>query len=260
MSQEKLQGFVEKKVPGLFYILITFAMIEFGILMICLLLSGNQDVIRVYNTANTLVYEDKYDTTALNEFKTVSGIKNFKDEGFVVTRTVIEDKFPTRSWIALSVCVPIVLILFVVFIVRVFEDVFRPKKKNQSTTEKSQPTSDFDETRFEKLFSTLSRLNIYALGAMIILVGFLYWMIPDLLIYLGKISYQTISELKWIIICLVIFGSIYLVFRTFLSYKTKTEIIRQQSEIQKNRDRLTIENKSKGQLLENKHADNTGTD
>ncbi|MFH2057741.1 MAG: hypothetical protein ABIJ59_02435 [Pseudomonadota bacterium] len=255
MSEGTFQSFVEKKIPGLFFILMAFAIIEFGILMVCLLLSGNQDVVRVYNPANTLVYEDKYDTTALSKFETVSGITNFKDEGYIVTRTVIKGKFPTRSWIALSVCVPIVLILFVVFIVRVFEDVFLPKKEKQSDMEKSQPTSDFDETRFEKLFSTLSRLNIYALGVTAISIGFLYWMIPDLIVYLGKISYQTISELKWVIMCMVIFGSIYLIFRTFLSYKTKIEIVRQQSEIQKNRDRLTIENKSKGHLLENKQAD-----
>jgi len=256
MSEIKLQNLVEKKVPGLFFIILTFAMIEFGILVICLLLSGSQDVIRVYNTANTLVYEDNYDTNALNQFKTISGIKNFKEEGYVVTRAVFENKFPTRSWIALSVCVPIGLILFIVFIVRVFEDVFRPKRKKNSTMENSQATSNFGETRFEKLFSTLSGLNIYALGATIILVGFFYWMIPDLILYLGKISYQTVSELKWIILCVVIFGSVYMIIRIFLSYKIKTEIIRQQSEIQKNRDRLAIESKSTKQLIENKSADN----
>ncbi len=253
MSEKKLQNFVEKKVPGLFFILLTFAMIEFGILMVCILLSGNHDVVRVYNNANALVYEDNYNTNALNEFKIVSGIKNFKEEGYVVTRAVIKEKFPTRSWIALSVCVPIVLILFVTFIVKVFDDVFRTRKKKQPSTEASQLTSDFSETRFEKLFSTLSRLNIYALGATVVLAGFLYWMVPDLLLYLGKTSYQTISELKWIFLCVVIFISIYFIIRVFLSYKIKTEIIRQQSEIQKNRDRLAIENKSHGQLLENKH-------
>jgi hypothetical protein len=77
-------------------------------------------------------------------------------------------------------------------------------------------------------------------------------MIPDLLLFLGKISYQTISELKWVILCVVLFGGIYLILKTYLSYKTKTEIIRQQCEIQKNRDRLVIEARREKKLLEEK--------
>ena len=77
-------------------------------------------------------------------------------------------------------------------------------------------------------------------------------MVPDLLIYLGKISYQTISELKWVILSVVVFGGVYMILKVFLSYKTKNEIIKQQAEIQKNRDRLAIDAKLEKKLLENR--------
>ncbi|MCP4348998.1 MAG: hypothetical protein GY795_26255 [Desulfobacterales bacterium] len=249
MSEQKLRSMVEKKVPGLFFIIVVFAMIEFGILMICLVSSGNQNMIKVYNPEKTIVYEDFNNMSALTEFKNMSGIRNFKDEGFVVTHEVIDKKFPTRSWIALSVCVPMVLIMFIAFIVRVFEDVFRAKRRKMAKIEKSRQGPDFEETRFEKLFTTLGRLNVYSLGATIIVVSFLFWMVPDLLIYLGKISYQTLSELKWIVLSLAIFGGVYMIIRAFLSYKTRTQIIIQQSEIQMNRDRLAIECKLETKLL-----------
>ncbi|MCP3871588.1 MAG: hypothetical protein GY699_00315 [Desulfobacteraceae bacterium] len=256
MNEQKLQNLVEKKVPGLFYIIAIFAMIEFGILMICLASSGNQDIVKVYNPEKTVVYEDFYNTAALIEFKDIYGIKNFKDEGFVVTHEVVDKKFPTRSWIALSVCVPMVLILFIVFIVRVFEDVFKAKRRKTKKAETSQRNPNFEETRFERLFLTLGRLNVYSLGATIIVISFFLWMVPDLLMYLAKISYETLSELKWIVLCLLILVGVYLIIRTFLSYKTRTQIIKQQFEIQKNRDRLAIEAKLETKLLKDRQEGN----
>ena len=254
MSENKLLEMVEKHVPGLFMIIFIFAMLEFGILMICVGYSGNQHILRIYNSANDLVYEDVYNENHINEFKNIYGIENFKEEGFVLTRVAIDNKFPTRAWIALSICVPLVLILFVVFIVKVFAEVFHSKKeKDDDENNKEKLNSDFEETRFEKLFSTLGRLNIYSLGSTVILIVFLYWMVPDLLVYLGKVSYQTISELKWVILGAVLFGGAYMLLKTFLSYKTKNEIIKQQADIQKNRDRLVIEAKiEKKLLLENR--------
>lgn len=251
MSEKKLRELVENHVPGLFLILSIFALIEFGILLVCMAYSSNQDTVKIYNQQNDLIYEDTYNMSYITEFKKIYGIENFKEEGFVVTRIGLETKFPTRAWIALSVCVPLVLILFVVFIVKVFADIFHSSGENNAENKNNEQTSDFEETKFEKLFSTLGRLNIYSLGSTVILIAFLYWMVPDLLVYLGKISYQTLSELKWIILVLVLFGGTYMVIKAFLSYKTKNEIIKQQAEIQKNRDRLVLEAKIEKKLLEN---------
>jgi hypothetical protein len=130
VSEEKLIEIVEKHVPGLFLIIFTFAMIELGILMVCVGYSGNQHVLRIYNSSNNLVYEDVYNENHISEFKNIYGIENFKEEGFVLTRVAIDNKFPTRTWIALSICVPLVVFLFVVFIVKVFADVFHSKKED----------------------------------------------------------------------------------------------------------------------------------
>lgn len=258
MSDKKLRAIVEKNVPGLFSIIFIFALIEFGILIVCIILSSNQDIVKVYNSNNELVYENVDDIIDLKEFKRVYGIKNFKNEGFVVSRIRIDNEFPTRAWIALSICVPLVLIFFVVFVVKVFADVFHPKRNDEQPIKTDDPNSDFEEnkfeqeTKFEKLFTTLGRLNIYSLGSTIILIAFLYWMVPDLLIFLGKISYKTLSELKWIILGVVLLGGIFFIFKAYLSYKTKNEILKQQADIQKNRDKLAIEAKTAKNLLEDK--------
>jgi len=252
MSEKKLREILEDHVPGFSLIILTFAMIEFGILLVCVLSSANQDVIKIYNSTNEIVYEDDYNSNSITEFKNLYGITNFKEEGFVVIRQGIDNKFPTRAWIALSICVPLVLILFVAFIVKVFADIFHSKKESGEIHNKSGQNSDFEETKFEKLFSTLGRLNIYSLGSTVILIVFLYWMVPDLLIYIGKISYKTISELKWVIFGVVFLGGSYMIIKAILSFKTKNEIIKQQAEIQKNRDKLAIEAKLEKKLLKEK--------
>ncbi len=251
MSNKKLRELVENHVPGFSLIIYVFAIIEFAILIICVLFSSNQDVIKIYNPNNEIVYENTYNLSHITEFKKVYGIDNFKEEGFTLTRVEKENKFPTRAWIALSICTPLALTLFMVFIVRVFEDVFHSKKEEE-TDQRDGQTSDFEETRFEKLFSTLGRLNIYSLGCTAILIGFLFWMVPDLLLYVGKISYQTLFELKWVLLGLVVSGGTYLILKMILSHRTKNEIIRQQADIQKNRDRLAIEAKFERDLLEEK--------
>ena len=250
MSDEKLREIVEKHAPGLFLIISVFAIIEFGILMGCVVYSANQDVVKIYNANNDVVYEDVYNMSYITEFKNIYGIENFKEEGFIVTRIKIDNKFPTRAWIALSICVPLVLILFVAFIVKVFADVFHLKKDDDEGSKKGKKNHDFEETKFEKLFSTLGRLNIYSLGSTVIIIVFFYWMVPDLLISLGKISYQTISELKWVILGVVLTGGAYMILKTFLSYKTNKEMIKQQAKIQNNRDRLAIEAKLEKKLLD----------
>ncbi|MBG0779271.1 MAG: hypothetical protein H0S81_05030 [Desulfotignum balticum] len=255
MSEQKLRKLVEKRIPGLVYIITVFAMIEFGILVACMVTAANQTRVTVYDASQTLVYEDIYNADALAEFRRVSGIENFKDEGFTVARTLVEKPFPTRTWIALSICVPLLLILFVAFVVRVFEDVFLFRKKAPDKSSSDDRKFDFEETRFEKLFSTLGRLNIYSLGATVIIAAFLFWMVPDLLITIGKISYQTISQLKWVLLSLILVGGIYVIVQAILSHKTKITIIEQQSEIQKNRDRLTIEARLETRLLKDKGGD-----
>lgn len=253
MSARKLFDMFENKVPGLSLMIYAFAIIDFAILIICVLYSADQDLVRITNRNNEVVYEADYNLDHIAEFKQIYGIEDFQKEGFVVSRVEIDNQFPTRAWIALSICVPMVIILFVVFLVKIFQEVFHSKKEDPDGTEAAgMPRSDFEETKFEKVFSTLGRLNIYSLGGTVILIVFLYWMIPDFLIYLGKISYQTIKELKWVILGVVSFGGIYLLVSLYLTYQTKKEMIRQQAEIQKHRDRLVIEAKSEKKLLEDR--------
>jgi|GEM_PF-1221822 len=264
MSEEKLRKLIDNRVPGLVLILVIFGIIEFGILIVCIAFSANQDIVRIYNAENQMVYENEYNITHIREFKRACGISNFKDAGFTVTRLKQENKFPTRAWIALSICIPLIVVLFTAFIIKVFEDIFHsPRKKDNQEDIKNkeneeaasgepggETVSDFEETKFEKLFSTLGRLNIYSLAATVLLIALLLWMVPDLLVYVGKISYETISELKWVILGIILLGGIFGIVKTILAHKTQNEIIRQQAEIQKNRDRLAMEAKLELSLME----------
>jgi hypothetical protein len=80
-------------------------------------------------------------------------------------------------------------------------------------------------------------------------------MVPDLLVYIGRISFQTLAQLKWVLLGLVLVGGIYAIVRAVLAYKTKIAIIEQQSDIQKNRDRLAIEARLETRLLEDRQGE-----
>jgi hypothetical protein len=251
MNQQKLHRKLEKRVPGLISIITVFAVVELAILLICIAYSANQDIIKIYDSDHTLIYEDNYNAGQITEFKKLYGISDFKAEGFTLARVGVDNQFPTRAWIALSICIPLFLILFVVFVVNVFTDIFDHKKESPPAEPAAKDPFTFEETRFEKLFSTLGRLNIYALGGTVILIAFLYWMIPDMILFLGKVSYKTVLELKWVLVVIAVFLGVYLIVKTILSHRTQAIIIQQQAEIQKNRDKLLITAKMDRHLLEN---------
>lgn len=253
MTEERLRRVVEGRVPGLFYLIAIFSLIEFGILVLCGALSIDQNHVKIFDPKEEVIYEGIYNPKNISEFKNMYGIENFKAEGYAVVYSKVEKKFPTRTWASLSVCVPLVLIFFVVFLIRIFEDVFG-KKKSKVGREENQKSGDevFEETRFEKLFSTLGRLNIYSLGAVVLLSAIFFWVVPDLLVAVGQISFKTIIELKWVLLAVVLLGGVYLILRSVFAYKTRKEMIRQQADIQKHRDRLTMASSLEKKFLEDK--------
>ncbi|WP_289020525.1 hypothetical protein [uncultured Desulfobacter sp.] len=256
MSEERLKKIIEGRIPGLLYIILIFVLVELGILVACLYLGSDQEMVTIYSPEKKIIYEGSYNQIRTTEFKNLYGIKDYKQEGYEIIRKTINKQFPTRTWIGLSICVPLVPIFFIVFLIRTFEDVFDTKKSKEEddTKEKKQPDENknkiFEETRFEKLFSSLGRLNIYSLGAIVMLAAFFFWMVPDLLIGVGRISVQTILQLKWIILAIVVVGGIILILRTIFAYKTRKEIIQQQTEIQKYRDQLAMHSSLEIKLLE----------
>ena len=254
MSEERLKKIIEGRIPGLFYIISIFALIEIGILAVCMWLGANQEWVTIYNPEKEIIYEGVYNQIRTTEFKSIYGIENYREEGYEIIRKTIEKPFPTRTWIALSVCVPLVPIFFIVFLIRAFEDVFGTKKSKEEDGAMEEEHSDenkiFEESRFEKLFSSIGRLSIYSLGAIVMLAAFFFWMVPDLLIAVGRISVHTILQLKWIILAIILVGGIILILRTIFAYNTRKEIIRQQAEIQKYRDQLAMSSSLERKLLE----------
>ena len=253
IKENNFREFVDNYVPGRFTIVMILAVIEIVIFLSCVVVSHDKDIMKITNKDNEIVYERSYDAPNILEFKRLYGIRSFNKEGYTVKRYAMVIEFPARAWIALSICVPMALVMFIVFVVKVFADVDHLNFKNQGRRRNKKSTSGFEDTHFEKLFSTLERMNIYTLGFTILMVVFLYWVIPDLLIYVSKVSFQTISDLKWVVFGLVILAVVFLIFTIYFSHKTKTEFIRQQAEIQKNRDLLAIENLNPdAKLLEDK--------
>ncbi|MGM0653995.1 MAG: hypothetical protein ACQETR_01520 [Thermodesulfobacteriota bacterium] len=110
--------------------------------------------------------------------KACTALKNYREKGYEIIRKTINNPFPTRTWIALSVCVPLVPIFFIVFLIPAFEGLFGIKK------------SKWEPSLCLRLF---------------------FWMVPDLLIAVGRISVHTILQLKWIIPAIVVVGGIILI-------------------------------------------------
>ena len=54
----------------------------------------------------------------------------------------------------------------------------------------------------------ISRLNIFTIGFLVLLAVFTYWVVPNLILYIGQVGMDTIMRYKWffLAVALIILG------------------------------------------------------
>jgi hypothetical protein len=91
-----------------------------------------------------------------------------------------------------------------------------------------------------KLFlSRISRFNIFTIGFLIFLAVFAYWVIPNLITFLGKTGIETLSQYKlFFISCLIFLGLV--VWVIYLRYRLAVKSIESRTDIEKQRIQLEM--------------------
>ena len=247
------------------YILIGF--IEAVILIFCWVASWDQSYVAVINPQGKTIYE-AYFYTSGSQIRKAKEIININREtnrspgneatpnasatdnsdGYTMINKEIRHEFPVRAWVAASISVPIALILLGAFIVRVYQELLFDEAK-QALAKRQQHESgfgDFDENLLDNATKRISSLNIFLLGGIIFLVAVLFWLIPDLLIKLSQISMDLMAQHSWIVISVVSVIVVLIIMRSIMRHRMNMEIIRQQADIQKKRDELSMQLKMEG--------------
>ena len=150
----------------------------------------------------------------------------------IVTR---DCPFPFRAWFVAAVGIPVGAMLLFAFFVRTYQSLFYKEEKMPHDPDLKEKEYEY---RFEKIIAAISRFNIFAIGFLIFLAVFLYWVIPDLIVYLGRVGTETMTRYKWIFLSAAVIFLGLIVWMIYLRYLLAKKTIDSHMEIKKYRMQL----------------------
>ena len=233
-------------------IAVVLFLVELEIFALAAMKSGHKSRLQVIDAQGNVVHET--DGTNLSQFNKYYFEKTFGPlDQYQFRLTSREIPFPFRAWFAAAVGIPVGAILLFGFAVRAFQALFLGEELKPDTADHSQTLY---ESRFEKIVAVISRFNIFTIGFLIFLAVFCYWVIPNLILYTGKLGVETLTRYKWVFLIAgtVVLGLIMWII--YLKYLLAKKSIDSQVEIEKHRLQLEFQSANQDPLrLEYHHKD-----
>jgi hypothetical protein len=232
MSDQHTITSVIREHKTLFIILfVGLLLIELEIFALAAVKSGRKSRLQVLDRNGNVIHET--DGRQLSQFDKYYFEKTFGPfENYTVRLQSREVAFPFRAWFVAAVGIPLGVMLLFGFIVKAYVALFH----GQQTIDPASPEASSNPAyRLEGILERVSRLNIFLIGFLILTVVLLYWIVPNLLVYLGETGAALIGRYKWILMGLVaLFVGVGL-WIIYLRYLLAKKSIEGQTEIEKYR-------------------------
>jgi len=111
------------------------------------------------------------------------------------------------------------------------------------------------ETKLESILNRIGRMNIFNIGFLVFIGVISYWIIPNMLTYIGHIGIDFFIQYKWIFIALLVISFGVGLWIVYLRYLLAKKSIESQTEIQKHRLSLDYHSQSGLPLLLEERSD-----
>jgi len=231
----------------LFLILAVIALlVEVEIFAVAVMKSGRSSLLQVRDNSGAVIHEsDGNNLSSFDKYyfeQTFGPLENYEVQ--LVTRT---RPFPFRAWLAAAVGLPVGAILLFAFIVKAYMSIFYP---DHSSAPAAAPPADGPPEsgqvppepmgRWERILARTSRFNVFILGFIIVLAAFLYWVVPNMLAYLGRVGLDTVVNYKWLFLGLGGVLSALVAWVIFLRYKLASQSIQAQADLDRYRLQLEL--------------------
>jgi len=229
MSDKGWSAFIKEYKIVLLVVIVGFFLIEIQILVMSYMDSGRQSWIKVVDDRGQIIYEIKGSTlTNFNKYyfeNTFGPLDKYQVKLF--TKDI---PFPFRAWLSAAVGIPVGLILLLAFVLKATKTFLQGKEKDADLLDEKEENP---KGRSRKLLFSVSRLNIFIIGFLLISAVLLYWIIPNMLTFLAKVGIETFEHYQTFF--MVIIGVLLLLFAWFMymRYLLARKSIEAQTEIRK---------------------------
>ncbi|MFW6332828.1 MAG: hypothetical protein ACOC23_05955 [Thermodesulfobacteriota bacterium] len=173
-------------------------LLELEIFAIAAMKSGRKSYLQVLDKQGNVIHET--DGKSLSDFNKYYFEKTFGPlEDYQKRLEVKEIPFPFRAWFTAAIGIPIGVILLFAFVVKAYVSLFYgDEDKTGPPAGKSKMDHHLGE--FEKIVHTVNSFNIFTIGFLILLGVFMYWVLPNMVAYIGRVSVDTLVRFKWVVI------------------------------------------------------------
>jgi len=238
---QNITSFMRENKTIFIIISVVLFLIELEIFALAAMKSGHKSRLQVMDDSGNIIHET--DGKNLSEFNRYYFEKTFGPFKQYHVKLVTKDiPFPFRAWFAAAVGIPVGAFLLFAFFVRAYQSLFSREEK---IPDKPGSKNMEYEYRFEKFIAAISRFNIFIIGFLICLAVFLYWVIPNLIVYLGRTGTETITRYKWIFLSAGIAFLGLFIWIIYLRYLLAKKTIDRQAEIDRYRLRLEYDKTDK---------------
>ena len=218
-------------------ICVVLFLIELEIFAVAAMKSGRKSWLQVFDAKGNVIHET--DGQNLSEFNKYYFEKTFGPfEQYQVKLVTKNRPFPFRAWFVAAVGIPVGAMLLFAFFVRTYQSLFYKEEKIPHDPDLKEKEYEY---WFEKIIAAVSRFNIFAIGFLIFLTVFIYWVLPDLIVYLGRVGTETLIRYKWVFLsaAMVFLGLI--IWMIYLRYLLAKKTIDSHAEIKKYRIQLEFD-------------------
>ncbi len=217
----------------LFMIAFFLFVLEIQIFFSALMKSGDHSKIQILNDRDEVIYE--CEEKKLYQFDLYYFEKNFGPlKNYRQRRLDIDLPFPFRGWIISAIGIPVGFMLVFGFIVKAWAVFFKgdvpvyDKTASMEADDERKPLN-----RIEEFIQTVNRMNIFVLGFFIVAALFLYWVLPDMVMFVSRMGLETIVRFKWFFIgSLAVLAGLFSWY-IYLRYLLAKKAIESRAEIEK---------------------------
>jgi hypothetical protein len=218
-------------------------LLEIEIFALAVMKSGRESRMQIIGPQEHVIYEtDGHELSRFNKYyfeKTFGPFEQFKTR--LVTR---ERPFPFRAWFVAAVGIPVGVVLLFGFMVKAYTSLFYGESAAPGVPAGEGPQG----SRLERIVHTVSRFNVFVIGALVLLGVLAYWVVPNLIVDLGRIGLETLVQYKWVVLSAVLVFLALVVWIIYLRYLLAKKSIESRAEIDKYRLELEFDRNQKPPL------------
>ncbi len=226
-------------------------LIELEIFAIALIKSGKKSWLEIKDQRGNIIHiAEGRNLSSFNKYyfeKTFGPLDQYQ-----VNLISNDEPFPFRAWFVAAIGIPVGAVLLFAFIVKAFASLFYGYNTANSSIDRPEESSP--KNRFENIFASISRLNIFTIGFLILLAVLTYWILPNFIIHIGRIGLDSIIQFKWFFLAFAVVILGIALWIIYLRYLLAKKTIDSQTEIEKFRLQLELSDSGRLQLDHSKQS------